>query len=142
LAVRIRRLVIVSVRTRGDVLCRTEKIKSLNQQGISVKVMSMAEHLKTLEEIEREGLPGLAEVLRQEGLDAVRYVLWDVTGWHEDYALALAHSKGTINEQKRVGWEMFVFIEKILVTVLHEVLKQQAQETMEVLSQGPEGLYE
>ena len=35
-------------------------------------------HLKTLE-IEREGIPGLAEVLREEGLDAVRYVLWDAT---------------------------------------------------------------
>lgn len=34
-------------------------------------------HLKALEEIEREGIPGLVEVLREEGLDAVRYVLWD-----------------------------------------------------------------
>lgn len=29
-------------------------------------------HLKTLEEIEREGIPGLVEVLREEGIDAVR----------------------------------------------------------------------
>ena len=36
--------------------------------------------LQALEEIEREGLPGLVEVLREEGLDAVRYVLWDATG--------------------------------------------------------------
>jgi hypothetical protein len=135
-------IVVVGLRARGDVLCGTGKIRSLHQQGVSLKVTFMAEHLKTLEEIEREGLPGLAEVLRQEGLDAVRYVLWDATGWLEDYALAPAYSSGATNEQKRVGWEMFVFIEKILVTVLHEVLKQQAQETMEVLSQGPEGLYE
>ncbi len=33
-------------------------------------------HLKALEEIEREGLPGLVEVLREEGLDAARHVLW------------------------------------------------------------------
>ncbi len=37
------------------------------------------EHLKTLEEIEREGIPGLVEVLREEGIEAVRYVLWDAT---------------------------------------------------------------
>ena len=29
-------------------------------------------HLKALEEIEREGIPGLVEVLREEGLDAAR----------------------------------------------------------------------
>ena len=31
--------------------------------------------LKALEEIEKEGLPGLIEVPREEGLDAIRYVL-------------------------------------------------------------------
>ena len=42
-------------------------------------------HLKALEEIENTGIPSLVEVLREEGLDAVRYVLWDATGWHRDY---------------------------------------------------------
>jgi hypothetical protein len=42
-------------------------------------------HLKALEEIEREGIPGLVEVLREEGLEAVRCVLWDATGWQRDY---------------------------------------------------------
>ena len=42
-------------------------------------------HLGTLEEIEETGIPGLVEVLREESLDAVRYVLWDATGWHRDY---------------------------------------------------------
>jgi hypothetical protein len=100
------------------------------------------EHLEALEEIERNGLPGLMEVLRQEGLEAVRYVLWDLTGWHKDYALALALGSGAMEEQKRQGWEMFVRTEKILATVLNEVLRQQLEETMEVLSGGPEGLYE
>jgi len=36
---------------------------------------------------------------------------------------------------------MFVRIEKILATVLHEVLRQQVGETMDALSEGPEGLY-
>ena len=99
------------------------------------------EHLEALEEIERDGLPGLAEVLRQEGLEAVRYVLWDATGWHEDYALAFAWSSEATKEQKLRGWEMFVRMEKILATVLHEVLRQQVGETMEALSEGPEGLY-
>ena len=29
-------------------------------------------HLKTLEEIEKTGIPGLIEMLREEGIDAVR----------------------------------------------------------------------
>lgn len=99
------------------------------------------EHLEVLEEIERDGLPGLVEVLRHEGLEAVRYVLWDVTGWHEDYALALAWSTEATKEQKLRGWEMFVRMEKILATVLHEVLRQQVGEAMDALSEGPEGLY-
>ena len=41
--------------------------------------LSHPPHLKTLEEIEAEGISGLVEVLREEGLDAVRYVLWDTT---------------------------------------------------------------
>jgi hypothetical protein len=32
-------------------------------------------HLNTLEELEKTGLPGLVEVLREEGIDAVTYVL-------------------------------------------------------------------
>jgi hypothetical protein len=43
-------------------------------------------HLKALEEIEREGISCLVEVLREEGIDAVRYFLWDATGWHKDYS--------------------------------------------------------
>lgn len=99
------------------------------------------EHLEALKEIERDGLPGLKEVLCQEGLEAVRYVLWDATGWHNEYALTLALKGGATEEQKRKGWEMFVRMEKILVTVLHEVLKQQAEETIDALSEGPEGFY-
>ena len=41
--------------------------------------MSLA-HLKALEEIEREGMLGLVEILCEGGIDAVRYVLWDATG--------------------------------------------------------------
>jgi len=37
-------------------------------------------HLKTLEEIERGCLPGLVEVLREEGVEGVRCALWDMTG--------------------------------------------------------------
>ncbi len=36
---------------------------------------------------------------------------------------------------------MAVRIEKILCTVLHEAHKQQVEETMETLEEGPEGLY-
>jgi hypothetical protein len=40
---------------------------------------STSEHLKALEEIERDGLPSLAEVLHEEGLDTIRRVLWGAT---------------------------------------------------------------
>ncbi len=36
-------------------------------------------HLKVLEEIEREGVPGLVEILCEESIDGVRYALWDAT---------------------------------------------------------------
>jgi hypothetical protein len=44
-------------------------------------------------------------------------------------------------EQKRIGWEMAVRIEKILCTVLHEAHERQLEETMDTLSEGPEGVY-
>ena len=43
-------------------------------------------HLEVLEEVERTSIPGLVEVLREEGLVAARHVLWDATGWHRDYS--------------------------------------------------------
>ncbi len=97
-------------------------------------------HLKALEEIEREGIPGLVEVLREEGTDAVRYVLWDATGWHRDYSPPAWRNRST-EEQKRIGWEMAVRIEKILCTVLHEAHERQVAEVMDTLSDGPEGFY-
>ena len=33
----------------------------------------------------RECITGLVEVLREEGLEAVWYALWDMTNWHRDY---------------------------------------------------------
>jgi methyl coenzyme M reductase subunit C len=115
---------------------------SEGSQGHLVAGGTTPGHLEALEEIERDGLPGLTEVLRQEGLDAARFVLWDLTGWHEEYALTLALRTRVTEEQKRRGWEVFVRIEKILATVLHEVLRQQVEETMEVFSWGPEGFYD
>lgn len=97
-------------------------------------------HLKALEEIEHEGIPGLVEVLREEGVDVVRYVLWDATGWHRDYSPPAWRNRAT-EEQKRIGWEMAVRIEKILCAVLHEAHMRQVEETMETLEEGPEGLY-
>ncbi len=97
-------------------------------------------HLGTLEEIEETGIPGLVEVLREESLDAVRYVLWDATGWHRNYDPTTLRNQAT-EEQKRMGWEMKVRIEKILCTVLQEAHEQQVEETMETFSEGPEGFY-
>jgi hypothetical protein len=44
-------------------------------------------------------------------------------------------------EQKQIGWELAVRIEKILCTILDEALKQQVEEATETLSEGPEGFY-
>ncbi len=97
-------------------------------------------HFKALEEIERTSIPGLVEVLREEGIDAVRYVLWDATGWHRDYSLPAWRNRAT-EEQKHVGWEMAVRIERIIATVLDEAHEQQTEEVMDTLSEGPEGFY-
>ena len=40
--------------------------------------------LKDLADIERDCIPGLMEVLRTEGVEGVRYALWDMTRWHEN----------------------------------------------------------
>ena len=44
-------------------------------------------------------------------------------------------------EQKRIGWEMAVRIEKIVVTVLHEAHERHTEEVMDMLSEGPESYY-
>jgi hypothetical protein len=97
-------------------------------------------HLKALEEIENHGIPSLVEVLREQGLDAVRYVLWKATGWHRDYSLLAWRNRAT-EEQKRTSWEMTVRIEKILCTVLDEAHKRQVEVTMDTFSVGPWGFY-
>ena len=98
-------------------------------------------HLKTLEEIERDCVRSLVEVLRTEGIDGVRYALWDATGWHRDYDPCVLRSRAT-DEQKRIGWEMWVRMEKIIATVLHEAHERQVEEATDALEEGPEGFYE
>ena len=88
-------------------------------------------HLKTLEEIQRTALPGLLEVLRTEGIDGVRYALWDMTGWR-------SHAT---EEQKRIVWGMRVRMENITATVLHEAHERQVEEAPDALEEGPEGFY-
>jgi hypothetical protein len=61
-------------------------------------------------------------------------------GWYRDYSPSAWRSRAT-EEQKRVGWEMYVRMEKILCMVLQEAHEQQIEETMEVLSEGPESFY-
>ena len=104
----------------------------------------MREHrpnLKTLEEIERDCFPGLLEVLRTEGIEGVRYALFDMTGWHRDYDPCLWRRRAT-EEQKRVGWEMWVRMEKIIATLLHEAHELQVEEARDAFAEGPEGFYE
>jgi len=97
-------------------------------------------HLKSLEEIERDCIPGLVEVLQVEGIEGVRYALWEMTHWHERYDPCIWRSRATA-EQKRVGWEMWVRMEKIIATVLAAAQEQQAEETMDAFAEGPESFY-
>ncbi len=97
-------------------------------------------HLQGLEEIEKKCISSLVEVLRESGIDAVRYVLWDVTGWHSDYSPPARRNRAT-KERKKKGWEMAVRIEKIIARVLKEAHERQVEEVMETFSEGPEGFY-
>jgi hypothetical protein len=98
-------------------------------------------HLKSWEKIERNSIPSLVAVLREESLEAVRYALFDTTNWHRDYDPCLWRSRAT-EEQKRIGWEMWIRLEKILATVLREAHRRQVEEAVDTLSEGPEGFYE
>lgn len=97
-------------------------------------------HLKTLDEIDRDCIPGLVEVLRTEGTEGVRYALWDMTHWHRDYDPCGWRNHAT-SEQKQVGWEMWVRMERIICTVLEQARQKQIDETMDALEEGPEGFY-
>ena len=66
-------------------------------------MMDTPPHLQALEEVEQAGIPGLLEVLREEGIDGVRYALWNVSGWHRDYSPPAWRSRAT-EEQKREGF--------------------------------------
>ena len=79
-------------------------------------------------------------MLREEGIDTVRYARWDATGWHRGYSPPAWRHWATA-EQKRRGWETAVRVEKIICTVLHEVHERQIEEIMATLSDGPDGFY-
>lgn len=97
-------------------------------------------HLKSLEEIERDCIPGLVEVLKTEGIEGIRYALWEMTDWHAKYDPCIWRSRAT-EEHKRVGWEMWVRMEKIIAVVLKETHEKQIDEAMEVFEEGPESFY-
>jgi hypothetical protein len=97
-------------------------------------------HLRTLEEIERDCIPGLVEVLQTEGVEGARYAIWDMTGWHRDYDPCVWRSRAT-EAQKREGWEMWVRMDKIICKVLNEAHERQLEETMKALEDGPEKFY-
>ena len=79
-------------------------------------------------------------MLRSEGIEGVRYALWDMTGWHPDYDLCVWRSSAT-EEQKRVGREMWMRMEKIIATVLHRARRRQVEEAMDALEEGPESFH-
>jgi hypothetical protein len=87
-------------------------------------------HLEAPEEVERVCIPGLVEVLREEGLEAVRYFLWDPTGWNHNHDPVLWRNR-TAEKQKREGWETWVRMDKLMRAVLREAHERHIGETME-----------
>jgi hypothetical protein len=96
-------------------------------------------NLQALKGIEHDGILGLSEVLREEGLSAVRDALWDASCWHRDYSPPALRNRA-IEKQKRKGWEMAVRIEKILCTALQGIHRWRVEETM-IVSEEPERFY-
>lgn len=72
------------------------------------------------------------ELLREEGIEGVRYALWDATGSHREYSPPAWRNRAT-EEQKREGCEMAVRTEKIICTVLHKAYGRQVKEVMDTL---------
>jgi hypothetical protein len=63
-----------------------------------------------------------------------------MTRWHEKYDPCVWRSPAT-EEQKRVGWEMWARMEKIIATVLEETHNKQVEETMDAFEEGLESFY-
>ena len=76
-----------------------------------------------------------------EGIEGVRYALFDMTGWHRDYDPCLWRDRAT-EEQKRAGWRMWIKMEKIIAAVLQEAHERQAAEAADALEEGPERFYD
>ena len=58
-------------------------------------------------------LPGPLCLPPAIGSIVMTYAVWDATGWQRDYSPPAWRNQPT-EEQKRIGWEMAVWIEKIL----------------------------
>ena len=70
----------------------------------------------------------------------MRCFLWDMTGWHHNHDPVLWRHRAT-EEQKRVGWETWARMDKIMCAVLREAHERQIVETTDALPDGPEELY-
>jgi hypothetical protein len=56
-------------------------------------------------------------------------------GWHSNYDPCIWRNR-TTEEQKRIGWEMWVRMDKIMCAVLREAHERQVEETMDTLADG------
>ena len=63
-----------------------------------------------------------------------------MTGRHRDYDPCLWRNRAT-EEQKRVGWETWVRMDRVMYAVLREAHERQVEEAMEAPGEGPEGFY-
>jgi hypothetical protein len=63
-----------------------------------------------------------------------------MTGWHRDYDPCVWRSHAT-EEQRRIGWEVWVQMEKIVCTVLNAAHERQIEVTMDAFEEGSESFY-
>jgi hypothetical protein len=98
------------------------------------------QYLIAIEEIEKEWIPALRNLLRWELLDEFKFTLWGLSGWHEDYDPYIVDEEAT-EEQKKEGWEMAIRMKKIMARVMYEEYDRLIQEIELYESEGPEVFY-
>ena len=96
--------------------------------------------LEALDKIALNKTPVIREILRQDGFEAVKFYLWEATGWHEDFDPYVLGDDAP-DEQKIMGWEMALKIKKIISKALYEEHKQQEEAIHRLTFEGPETFY-
>jgi hypothetical protein len=82
----------------------------------------------------------LSNYLRWGLLEELKFTLWELTGWHENYDPEVLGDAAT-EEQKREGWKMAIRMKKIRARLLQEEHDRLVQEIEQDESDGSEIFY-